>query len=103
MFIFNNKVVLESKKTLYNWFLYFNEYLSERVSTCANGATWSQLDAIIQVSVVNTRTVINDDAIHCCQDNFGQLIKIDTIDRMSMLSDHMTGWLFLYRYMRRGI
>jgi len=66
-------------------------FLSERISPCGNGATWSDLDATTQVLVVNTRYVNYDAAMLCCQEHCGQLIKIDTSYKMKMLTDHLTG------------
>jgi len=73
--------------------------VSERTSPCANGATWTDHDATTQVLVVNTRAVIYDEAIGCCQENFVELIKIDTREKMTLLSDHLRG-LFNKSHMR---
>jgi len=62
-----------------------------RTSTCANGAKWSALDATTQVLVVTKRTVNYDDAIDCCLENFGELIRLETSEKMRLLSDHLTG------------
>ena len=56
------------------------------------------MDAKTQVLIVNTSNIIYYDAMLCCQENCGQLIKIDTSNKMSMLSDYLTGWFLKSNY-----
>ena len=49
--------------------------------------------------VVNTRTVNYDEAIDCCQENFGELIKIDSQEKSTVLYSFLTGLCILYVYL----
>jgi len=74
-----------------------------RTSTCANGATWSALDATTQVLVVNTKTVVYDEAIDCCTDNLGQLIKIDTAIKSYELLKFLEGVCILVLFFSKNV
>ena len=66
-----------------------------RTSSCANGATWRPLEGTTQVLVVNTRTVNYREAMSCCHGNFGQLIKIDTLEKSTALTSVLNGLFVL--------
>jgi len=65
-------------------------------SQCANGVTWRVLDTATQVLVVNTRTVNYSVAVDCCQENFGQLVKIDSEYKSTVLTAFLEGLCIFY-------
>jgi len=69
------------------------DFIPERISSCAGGAQWGELDPTTQILVVNTRNVSYDEAIDCCEENFGQMVKIDSNNKAYLLSEYLNGVL----------
>ena len=82
---YRSKILYRQKAKQRFFISIVNNLLSELVSLCAEGAQWNSLYVTNEIVLVVRKTMSYTDAIKCCQENFGQLIKVDTVDKWNQI------------------